>query len=75
MLADTEKINSDIATCLYTGIMTDTGSFRFSSTTSATHEIVSILIEKGADNANIHNQVMDTNSLSLIHISEPTRPY
>lgn len=68
MLADTEKINSDIATCLYTGIMTDTGSFRFSSTTSATHEIVSILIEKGADNANIHNQVMDTNSYERLQL-------
>ncbi len=68
MLADTEKINSDIATCLYTGIMTDTGSFRFSSTTSATHKIVSILIEKGAHNADIHNQILDTNSYDRLQL-------
>ena len=40
MLGKTDKIDSDIATCLYVGIMTDTGSFRFRSTTSKTHEIM-----------------------------------
>ena len=33
---DLDLIDKDIATCLYTGIMTDTGSFRFRSTTSTT---------------------------------------
>ena len=68
MLKGTHNINSDIATCLYTGIMTDTGSFRFSSTTSATHKIVSVLIEKGADNSQIHNQIMDTNSYERLQL-------
>ena len=36
-LGKTNLISSEIATCLYTGIMTDTGSFKFSSTTSVTH--------------------------------------
>ena len=62
MLDDTDKVDADIATCLYTGIMTDTGSFRFSSTTSATHKIIGNLIEKGANNSQIHNNIMDTNS-------------
>ncbi|WP_040279054.1 DHH family phosphoesterase [Psychroserpens damuponensis] len=62
MLDDTNKVDADIATCLYTGIMTDTGSFRFPSTTSATHKIIGNLIEKGANNAQIHNNIMDTNS-------------
>ena len=62
MLDDTDKVNADIATCLYTGIMTDTGSFRFPSTTSATHKIIGNLIEKGANNSQIHNNIMDTNS-------------
>jgi phosphoesterase RecJ-like protein len=62
MLKDTDKVTADIATCLYTGIMTDTGSFRFPSTTSATHKIVGSLIEKGANNSQIHNNIMDTNS-------------
>lgn len=63
-----EKINKDIATCIYTGIMTDTGSFRFPSTTSITHRVVADLIDKGAENANIHNAVYDTNGLSRLHL-------
>ncbi len=39
------KINKDIATLLYLGIMTDTGSFRFENTTSRTHEVVSRLLQ------------------------------
>ena len=38
-----DKIDADIATCLYVGIMTDTGSFRFPSTTSTTHRIICLL--------------------------------
>ena len=62
MLGKTDKIDSDIATCLYVGIMTDTGSFRFRSTTSKTHEIIAHLIEKGADNTQIHANIYDSNS-------------
>ncbi len=61
-LGDHSKIDEDIATCLYTGIMTDTGSFRFQSTTSHTHKIIADLIDIGADNAKIHDAVYDTNS-------------
>ena len=57
-----KKITPEIATCLYTGIMTDTGSFRFSSTSSDTHRIIADLIDKGAHNDQIHNNVFDTNS-------------
>lgn len=68
MLEDTDKIDSNIATCLYLGIMTDTGSFRFKSTTSTTHRIVAELIEKGAQNASIHNNVYDTNSYNRLQL-------
>lgn len=67
-LGDLEKVNSDIATCLYTGIMTDTGSFRFPSTTSRTHDVVSQLIAKGANNSEIHNKVFDTNRYSRLQL-------
>ena len=66
MFSDTESITKDIATCLYTGIMTDTGSFRFRSTTSETHRIVARLIEKGAENDKIHNNVYDSNSYNRL---------
>lgn len=59
---DLHRINEQIATCLYTGIMTDTGSFRFRSTTSKTHRIIADLIDKGAVNDRIHNNVYDVNS-------------
>jgi phosphoesterase RecJ-like protein len=59
---DLDLIDKDTATCLYTGIMTDTGSFRFRSTTSKTHRIIADLIDKGAENDRIHNQVYDANS-------------
>ncbi len=59
---DLDLIDKDIATCLYTGIMTDTGSFRFRSTTSKTHRIIADLIDKGAKNDRIHNNVYDANS-------------
>jgi len=63
-----ENIDTDIATCLYTGIMTDTGSFKFNSTTSKTHRITADLIDKGADNARIHSQVYDTNTYSRLQL-------
>ncbi len=62
MLGDSNAITKDIATSLYAGIMTDTGSFRFPSTTSKTHNVISDLMNKGADNASIHNAIYDTNS-------------
>jgi phosphoesterase RecJ-like protein len=66
MNADLDLIDVDIATCLYTGIMTDTGSFRFRSTTSKTHMIIAALIDKGAENNKIHNNVYDANSYNRL---------
>ncbi len=56
---DHKLVDSTIATCLYTGIMTDTGSFRFPRTTSALHRVVADLIDCGADNSGIHSKVYD----------------
>jgi len=67
-LGDTDKITSEMANCIYTGIMTDTGSFKFSSTTSRTHHVVADLIHKGANNTEIHNRIYDTNSPSRLHL-------
>jgi len=67
-IASTDKITSDIANCLYTGIMTDTGSFKFPSTTSRTHRIIADLIDKGAKNTLIHNNIYDNNTPSRLHL-------
>ena len=63
-----EHISADIATLLYTGIMTDTGSFRFPSTTARTHRVVASLLDCGANNAEIHQNVYDTNSTSRMKL-------
>jgi phosphoesterase RecJ-like protein len=61
---DSNSINKDIATCLYTGIMTDTGSFRYPLTTAKTHNAISKLIENGAKISEIHQNVYDNFSFS-----------
>lgn len=63
-----EAVTPEIATCLYTGIMTDTGSFRFPSTSSKTHHAVAFLMDRGAKNAEIHQHIYDTNSLESIQL-------
>ncbi|MBG6128910.1 phosphoesterase RecJ-like protein [Aquimarina sp. EL_43] len=67
-LDDLDKITSEIATCIYVGIMTDTGSFRYRSTTSITHKVIADLIDRGADNTRIHENIYDTNTLSKIQL-------
>lgn len=67
-LGETDCIDANIATNLYTGIMTDTGSFKYRSTSSKTHRVVAELIDKGADNMEIHQNVFDTNSPSRLHL-------
>ncbi|NQD70863.1 bifunctional oligoribonuclease/PAP phosphatase NrnA [Sphingobacterium shayense] len=57
---DQNGISMDVATCLYAGIMTDTGSFRFRSTTSAVHHIIASLIDAGARNWEIHEKVYNS---------------
>ena len=55
-------LDKNIAECLYVGIMTDTGSFKYSSTTSKTHNIIARLIDYGARNSEIHDLVYDNYS-------------
>ena len=54
-----KHIDQDIASCLYTGIVTDTGSFRFPSVTAATHRAVATLIDAGANHSEIHEKIKD----------------
>ena len=57
-----DSIDEHGAACMYCGIMTDTGSFRFSSCTPMTHRIIADLIEKGANHVAIHSQISDRNT-------------
>lgn len=60
------KITPNIATCLYTSIISDTGSFRYSSTTHLTHNIAGKLIDTGIDFSRIHRKVFDDKQFSMI---------
>ena len=53
---DPSKISVRTASCLYLGIVHDTGAFKFSSTGKHTMEVVGALIEKGVDFARIVNE-------------------
>jgi len=57
---DKGSVTAEIASCLYAGIMTDTGSFRFRSTTSAVHHIIANLIDAGARNWEIHENIYNS---------------
>ncbi|MBV6404215.1 MAG: bifunctional oligoribonuclease/PAP phosphatase NrnA [Flavobacteriales bacterium] len=61
-LGQAHHIDEGTATCLYTGIMTDSGSFRFSSTTPHTMRVAALLMERGAVPDRIHAAVMDDHS-------------
>jgi len=63
-----DLLDKTIATCIYTGITTDTGSFRFPSTTSTTHRIVADLIDIGINNSAIHNLLFDDNSANRLQL-------
>ena len=64
----TQHIDKDMASCLYLGIMTDTGSFKFSSTTARTHQVASSLMEKGAEAHLIQQQTFDANSFNRLKL-------
>ncbi len=61
-LNDVKYINKAVATCLYTGIMTDSGSFRFPKTTANVHRITAELIDLGADNYQIHQLIYENST-------------
>lgn len=62
------EITLNIAQSLYVGIVTDTGSFRFSSTTAETHRAAARLIEAGVDPAIIHDHVYDVNTKARLKL-------
>lgn len=61
-------IDTTIATCLYTGILTDSGMFRYPKTTGTTHRIVAELIDLGVANTEIPNLLFDNNSYDRLQL-------
>ena len=63
-----ELIDKTIATCIYTGILTDSGSFRFPSTTATTHRVVADLIDLGIENSQNYTNLFDNNSYNSLQL-------
>lgn len=67
-----QTIDTSIAECIYTGIMTDTGNFRYRNTGARTHRIVAELFERNIEVDKINSRVYDTQSegrLKLLSLS------
>lgn len=62
------NLTPEIATCLYTGIVTDTGSFRFRNTTSDSLAAAATLLENGADLELVSQQIFQTKNLSSVRL-------
>ena len=54
--------NADCATCLYSGILTDSGSFRFPNTSAQTHRYVAKLMDAGLDHSLVYDQIYNRTS-------------
>ncbi len=56
---DADLIDQDIATCIYAGVVGDTGSFRFASAHAGVHSLVADLKRRGLDHGKIHEGLYD----------------
>jgi phosphoesterase RecJ-like protein len=68
-LGEKHLIDQDIATCLYAGLMTDTGGFRHNNTRQKEFLIASELVGLGANPHDIARQIYDTNSLERLRLT------
>ncbi len=62
------EINRYIRECIYTGISTDTGCFRYQNTTPSTLRIAAELMEKGIDSAKINKLMFETKTKSFLRL-------
>jgi phosphoesterase RecJ-like protein len=65
---DISAVTSPIATSLYAGIMTDTGSFRFPKTDAETHIIAADLLRRGADPSEIYQAIYDSGPVNKLQL-------
>lgn len=66
LLEDESLIDVPIGECLYAGILTDTGAFKYPSTTPEVHQIAASLIELGVNTNRIHRLIYDNTSLDRL---------
>ena len=64
------NITKDIGTCLLTGIITDTGGFKYPATTAETFEFTAELLRKGVSVSDIYKRTMDTMSRATFELTK-----
>ena len=62
------EITKDIATCLYTSILTDTGGFKFENTRPETFYICAELVNAGANPVHIYQQCYESKSMAMVRL-------
>ena len=67
-LGEKQAIDKTIGTCIYTGILTDSGSFKFPGTTGNTHRIVADLIDLGVENTTIPTLLFENSSYNRLQL-------
>lgn len=60
------KMNKDTAVCLYTGLLTDTGSFRFDNTTPRSLRYAAEMIEMGVSPGDMFKRCFETHSKNMV---------
>jgi phosphoesterase RecJ-like protein len=63
------KLDEDIATCLYTGIVTDTGRFQYKNTTPDVHRITAELLAAGAPHVEITQTIYNTHPVGYLRLA------
>lgn len=61
-------IDEQVGNGIYLGMLTDTGSFRFPSVTSKTHEVLAHLLKIGVNHVAIHEAIYDVNTVSRLQL-------
>jgi phosphoesterase RecJ-like protein len=69
---DEKLVDKDIAESLYTGLLTDTGSFRHSNITAETFDIAKFLVEKGANPVTISQNIFERNKPGVLKLLQKT---
>lgn len=67
-MGEEDALDADIASCLYAGLMTDTGGFRHSNTTQKVFETAAALVRHGAAPAQVSKLIYDTNTLERMRL-------
>lgn len=65
----TDVLDVQIGEAIYLGMLTDTGSFRFASVTSATHRVLADLLDLGVDHSSIHERTFDNVRLERLQLN------